>query len=126
MKQKLNGGKMIPNLLSRANLSNLEAITNPTRSPEEMKNDDFEGDVLNVFQYNYNIEELENLEIKKSKLQEMSKNSLFKLSYQGEHQRIDIQDQPWGTTKCSPLFENEFVESIYKRGNLKQIPLALA
>ena len=62
------------NLLSRADLSKLEAITNPTRSPEEMKNDDFEGDVLSVFQYNMEKreKELENSEIKKSKLQEMS------------------------------------------------------
>jgi len=62
------------NLLSRANLSQIEAMTNPTRSPEEMKNDDFEGDVLSVFQYNMEkrVRELENSEIKKSKLQEMS------------------------------------------------------
>lgn len=33
------------NFLTRANLSKLETITNPTRSPEEIKNDDFEGDV---------------------------------------------------------------------------------
>lgn len=37
------------NLLTRAELSKLEAITNPTRSPEEMKNDDFAGDTLTVF-----------------------------------------------------------------------------
>ena len=62
------------NLLTRAELSKLEGITNPTRSPEEMKNDDFEGDVLSVFQYNMEKREreLENSEIKKSKLQEMS------------------------------------------------------
>ena len=62
------------NLLTRASLSKLEAMTNPTRSPEEMKNDDFEGDVLSVFQYNMERREreLENSEIKKSKLQEMS------------------------------------------------------
>lgn len=61
-------------LLTRAELSKLEAMTNPTRSPEEMKNDDFEGDVLSVFQYNTENrkKELENPEIKKSKLQEMS------------------------------------------------------
>ena len=62
----------------------------------------------------------------KEKIREMNKASIFKLSYQGKHQRIDIEDQPWGTTKYSPLFENEFVDSIYKRGNLKQIVLALS
>lgn len=62
------------NPLERAELSKLEGITNPSRSPEEMKNDDFEGDVLNVFQYKMEKREreLENSEIKKSKLQEMS------------------------------------------------------
>lgn len=40
---------MMSNLLTRAELSKLEAITNPTRSPEEMKNDDFAGDTLTVF-----------------------------------------------------------------------------
>ena len=62
------------NLLTRANLSKLETITNPTRSPEEIKNDDFEGDVISVFQYKMEKreKELENSEIKKSKLQKMS------------------------------------------------------
>lgn len=62
------------NFLTRANLSKLETITNPTRSPEEIKNDDFEGDVISVFQYKMEKreKELENSEIKKSKLQEMS------------------------------------------------------
>lgn len=62
------------NLLTRANLSKLKTITNPTRSPEEMKDDDFEGDVIGVFQYKMEKreKELENSEIKKSKLQEMS------------------------------------------------------
>lgn len=63
------------NLLTRANLSKLKTITNPTRSPEEIKNDDFEGDVISAFQYKIEKreKELENSEIKKSKLQEMSK-----------------------------------------------------
>ena len=63
------------NLLTRANLSKLKTITNPTRSPEEIENDDFEGDVIGVFQYKMEKreKELENSEIKKSKLQEMSK-----------------------------------------------------
>lgn len=62
----------------------------------------------------------------KEKIQEMEKTSLIKLSRQGERRLMYIEDQPWGTTKRSPLFENEFVDSIYKRGNLKQIPLALS
>lgn len=61
----------------------------------------------------------------KEKILEMSKNSVFKLFYQGEQKFIDIKEQPFGTTKCSPLFENEFVHSLYKNGNLKYIPLAL-
>ena len=62
------------NLLTRANLSKLKTITNPTRSPEEIENDDFEGDVIGVFQYKMEKreKELEHSEIKKSKLQEMS------------------------------------------------------
>ena len=53
------------NLLTRANLSKLETITNPTRSPEEIKNDDFEGDVISVFQYKMEKceKELENSEM---------------------------------------------------------------
>ena len=62
------------NLLTRANLSKLKTITNPTRSPKEIENDDFEGDVIGVFQYKMEKreKELERSEIKKSKLQEMS------------------------------------------------------
>ena len=61
----------------------------------------------------------------KEKILEMSKNSVFNLFYQGEQKFIDIKEQPLGITKCSPLFENEFVHSLYKNGNLKHIPLAL-
>lgn len=61
-------------MLTRANLSKLKTITNPTRSTEEIKNDDFEGDVISVFQYKMEKreKELEPSKIKKSKLKEMS------------------------------------------------------
>ena len=55
------------NPLTRAELSKLEGITNPTRSPEEMKCDDFEGDMLNVFQYNMKKNVKKNLKIQKSR-----------------------------------------------------------
>lgn len=59
-------------MLDRAKLSQIEAKTYPTRSllPEDMIADDFKGDLLSVFQCN--VKKLENTEIKKSKLQEMS------------------------------------------------------
>ena len=37
------------NLLSRANLSKLEAMTNPTKSPEEIEKGDFDGDTIGSF-----------------------------------------------------------------------------
>lgn len=67
------------NPLTRAELSKLEGITNPTRSPEEMKNDDFEGDMLGTFLIKQNCESKDSSahksldeQQKKSKLQEMS------------------------------------------------------
>ena len=62
-------------MLDRAKLSQIEMIeakTYPTRPllSEDMIADDFKGELLNVFQCN--MKKLENTEIKKSKLQEMS------------------------------------------------------
>lgn len=60
----------------QSQIETIEAKSYPTRPllPEDMIADDFEGDVLSVFQYNMKKREreLENTEIKKSKLQEMS------------------------------------------------------
>ena len=57
----------------------------------------------------------------KEKIRKMKKDSIMSYDSGTKCARIFIRDQPWGTTKCSPLFENEFVDSIYKRGNLREI-----
>ena len=61
----------------------------------------------------------------KEKIRKMKKDSIIISSCaaanETKHHYITIKDQPWGTTKSSPLFENEFVDSIYKKGNLREI-----